>query len=162
MQFLVSTAVLKTSCMAGILASALLLPGTLLAASESIVEKTIAERQDGFKKMGKAMKAFRNQLRSDTPDTLALVPEAEILVLYSQQMAGWFPAGSGPESGVDTDALPYIWKNTAKFDKLVSSFEPAASSLLRAAKGADLDGIKKSLFAVKDICSDCHDSFRAD
>lgn len=138
--------------------------GTVIsyAADTPSIKDIIDSRQQGFKKMGSAMKVFRTQLREDNPDTTAMSDAAKSIALYANDVSGWFPEGTGMDSGFDTDALNYIWKNPTKFNGYSQDLIKASNQLIEAVSSADNDLIKTAIIAVKDSCSDCHSSFRAD
>src|SRR3954471_17988189 len=73
----------------------------------------VQTRQSGFKKMGAAMKVITEQLKSDTPDLPKISAAAQAIGTGAREQPSWFPTGSGPESGVETDALPHIWEDVA-------------------------------------------------
>jgi cytochrome c556 len=122
----------------------------------------IETRQQGFKKMGAAMKALVEQLKSATPDNAKMTAAVQAIAAGSPEIPNWFPAGSGPEAGVDTDALPHIWEDRAKFDSLASKLVPETKTLVTTVSGNDMSAVRTQMKAVADICSSCHKSFRAD
>ena len=124
--------------------------------------EVIATRQEGFKQMGKAMKTFRDALQSKTYDRADLIAAAAVLDDHAGEISAWFPEGSGPESGADTDALPYIWKKPEKFTLAAQELPPTTAALVAAVPRGDMGAIKTEVMAVKDACSGCHDSFRKD
>lgn len=119
-------------------------------------------RQQGFKDMGSAMKTLRDQLKSDKTDTAAITAAAEQLSQLANKVPEWFPAGSGPAAGLDTDARDYIWENKAKFDEISKQLIVASRELVPLAKSADKSALQKKLGVIRDNCSSCHDSFRVD
>jgi len=125
-------------------------------------DDVIAERQEGFKAMGAAMKKMRKQMKSDAPDMAVMLGAAEKMAMNAPRIANWFPAGSGPESGKDTDALAYIWKNTDKFSRLSKAAVNETKALVTAVKTQDTAVIKKQLKVVMNTCKTCHKSFRED
>jgi cytochrome c556 len=122
----------------------------------------IETRQQGFKKMGAAMKALVEQLKSPTPDNAKMTAAVQAIAAGSPEIPQWFPAGSGPEAGVDTDALPHIWEDRAKFDSLANKLVPETKTLVATVSGNDVAAIRTQMKAVADVCSSCHKSFRAD
>lgn len=125
-------------------------------------QAVVATRQQGFKKMGASMKALVEQLKSATPDTAKMTAAVQSIAAGSPEIAHWFPVGSGPEAGVDTDALPHIWEDRAKFDSLATRLIPETKILVTTVSGNDMAAIRTQMKAVADICSTCHKSFRAD
>jgi cytochrome c556 len=122
----------------------------------------IETRQAGFKKMGAAMKAIVAQLKSDAPDTAQMSAAAQVIASGAETALHWFPPGSGAEAGADTDALPYIWQERAKFDTLANRLIAESKTLTTAMSGKDLAAIKSQVKSTSEVCSTCHHSFRAD
>ena len=129
-----------------------------VAAQQAIID----ERQAGFKDMGAAMKTLRDELKSDEPNTAAMTAAAEQMAALAAKIPAWFPAGSGPESGLDTDARDYIWTNKEKFDRITDEVISATKAMVPLTTGGDLSALKKQLLVVRDSCSSCHDSYRVD
>jgi cytochrome c556 len=125
-------------------------------------QTVIETRQAGFKKMGAAMKAIIEQLKSDAPDNARMAAAAHVISSGAETQLRWFPTGSGAEAGVETDALPHIWKDRAKFDSIANQLIPASKTLAAAVSGSDPAAIRAQAKVVADICSTCHRSFRAD
>ncbi|BFM08833.1 c-type cytochrome [Halioxenophilus aromaticivorans] len=118
------------------------------------------QRQAGFKTMGKSVKAIRNALKAGDTTTPAVKDAAAAINQEASQLAQWFPEGSGPESGLSTDALPYIWKNTEKFQRISQDLISASAELVSALDaGADIDAPFKTVLKT---CKGCHQSYRAD
>jgi len=140
-----------------------LVAGAVSASDPAESPQTVIEtRRQGFKKMGAAMKALAEQLKSATPDSAKMAAATQAIAAGSPEIPHWFPAGSGPEAGVETDALPHIWEDRAKFDSLANRLIPETKTLVSAASGTDVAAIRTQMKAVADICSTCHKSFRAD
>ena len=131
---------------------------TVTPAAQDVIEA----RRAGFKKMGAAMKVISEQLKSAAPDVAKMTPAAQAIAAGAHEQPGWFPAGSGPESGIDTDALPHIWKDTAKFAALSTQLGAESASLTAAMASPDVANIRTRFKALAEVCSDCHKSFRAD
>jgi len=131
-------------------------------ATPSAPQALIETRQQGFKKIGKAMKSLVDQLKTAAPNTAAMTEAAAIISSGAPQVTRWFPAGSGPEAGIETDALPYIWEDRAKFDSTAERLVSEAKKLSAALSGTDLAAVRVQAKAVGEVCSTCHHSFRAD
>jgi len=69
-----------------------------------------------------------------------------------------FPEGS--ERGMDTEAKPEIWSNRDDFEAKASKLEQRSSSLLADLPRGQQD-VQKAVQAMGQICSDCHESYRA-
>lgn len=142
----------------------LLLIGSAVASETAVPspQDVIDARQSGFKKMGAAMKAISEQLKTDAPDLTKLTAAAQAIDVGTKAQPAWFPAGSGPESGVETDALPHIWKDTQKFTALSGQLATESGHLTAAIATKDLAAIRTQFKALSEVCSTCHKSFRAD
>lgn len=125
-------------------------------------QEIIDARQDGFKDMGAAMKTLRDELKSGNPDSAAITTAANDLALLAEKLPEWFPAGSGPESGLKTDARAYIWENKEKFDAISNELMVESKALVSLASSGDKSALQKKLGTLRDNCSSCHDSFRVD
>jgi len=148
------------------LATLCVLTGRSAGASDPVTpsspQASIETRQQGFKKIGKAMKTIVDQLKTDAPNTATMTEAAAVIDSGAPQVIRWFPAGSGPEAGIETDALPYIWKDRAKFDSTADRLVSESKKLSAVLSGADLAAVRVQAKAVGDVCSTCHRSFRAD
>ncbi len=126
------------------------------------IKEQIEARQGQLEKVGDAFKAISDQLKAGSPD-IAIIQEAAAAVPEATQgMADWWPEGSGPESGVDTDALPGIWENMADFQEKVGNMQEAATNLNTAAQGGDMAAIGEAFKATGGTCKACHDDYRLD
>jgi cytochrome c556 len=134
----------------------------LLQLPASAQQDLVDERQQGFKDMGAAMKTLRDELKGGKPDYASVAAAAEQLSTLSAKIPAWFPAGSGPAAGLETDAREYIWENKAKFDSITQQFITESGELVALAKSEDAKGLQQKLGAIRDNCSACHDSFRVD
>jgi cytochrome c556 len=132
------------------------------SAGSSSPQVIVETRQAGFKKMGAAMKVIVEQLKSEAPDLARIATAAQVISSGAEAQLRWFPDGSGAEAGVETDALPHIWKDRAKFDSIAGQLLPASKNLAATLPGGDLAAIRTQVKVVADVCSACHRSFRAD
>ena len=125
-------------------------------------KEQIEMRQAQLKKLGKAFKTISDQLKASEPDMAAIQAAAASVPVESEGMADWFPAGTGPDSGVKTDALPAIWEEPDLFTEKLSDFEMAAGGLATAAETGDLAAIGAAFATTGGTCKSCHEKFRAD
>lgn len=126
------------------------------------IKEQIETRQEQLEKVGDAFKAISDQLKAGSPD-IAIIQEATAAVPEATQgMADWFPEGSGPESGVETDALPTIWENMTDFQEKVGNMQEAATNLNTAAQGGDIAAIGEAFKTTGGTCKACHDDYRLD
>ena len=134
-----------------------------LAAGDGEYAELVHERHENFEEMGDAFSVIRDQLRGDAPvDFAAQAEAAEVIRGFSTQIPDWFPAGSGPDAGYDTDALADVWENPQQFSRLAEEFVPKAAALEDAVATADLDDVEAAFRDAGGTCKSCHDSFRAD
>ncbi len=122
----------------------------------------IEARQEKLKEMGAATKVFREELKSDAPDLQRMERAAARIASYAPDLESWFPAGTGPDSGVDTDALAYIWKNTDKFTRVSKDLVTAADALVITIGKGETAAIVEAVGTLGRACKACHQSFRAD
>jgi cytochrome c556 len=135
---------------------------TSIATAAPSASATIQARQANFKKMGGAMKVLKDQLASGSIDKAAATTAAKTLADTARGQRKLFPAGSGPSSGVKTDALAAIWTNKAGFGAQWSKFQPEADKLVAAASTGDAAKLGAQFKAVGAACGGCHKQFRAD
>jgi cytochrome c556 len=141
-------------------ACAALAVGGALAAAASPAE-TIAARQASFKKMGGAMKALKDELGGGADKAKML---AAARTLASTARAQWvlFTPGTGPSSGVKTDALPAIWTQKSDFDAASAKLVAEADKLVGLAGSGNTAAVLAQFKAVGGTCAACHRQFRAD
>lgn len=125
-------------------------------------KSAIVARQEGYKKMGAAMKALKTQLASDAPDKLAMATAAATIHDTARGQGALFPPGSGAEAGVKTDALPAIWADKAKFDGAMAAMVEASGKLVTTVQDGDKDAIAAQTKALGGTCAACHKQFRQD
>ena len=125
-------------------------------------KEQIELRQGQLKKMGKAFKTISDQLKSGEPDLAAIQAAAASVPEISADMDTWFPEGTGPDSGVKTDALAMIWEDKEDFAKKIADLHDAAGALAATAEGGDIDAIKTAFGTTGGACKSCHDKFRED
>lgn len=60
----------------------------------------------------------------------------------------------------NTNALPEIWSQKAKFDELAQRLQTETAKLGEVARAKDEAGVKQQYAAVGKVCGACHESFR--
>lgn len=125
-------------------------------------KEQIETRQGHLKNYGKAFKTVSDQLKAGNPDVAAIQAAVASLQSESEGMETWFPEGTGPESGVKTDALLVIWETRADFDQKIANFHIAAGELAVAAEGGDIEAIRTAFGNTGGTCKSCHDTYRKD
>jgi len=133
-----------------------------LAIAASPVSTAIAARQANFKKMGGAMKSLKDNLASGAISKAEAIAAAKTLAATGRAQTGLFPTGSGPSSGLRTDALPAVWTNRAAFDSQMKAFIAQADKLAVAANSGNIEAINAQFKVVGGTCGSCHRQFRTD
>ena len=141
-------------------ACAALVAGGAIAVAASPAE-TIAARQASFKKMGGAMKALKDELGGGADKAKML---AAARTLASTARAQWvlFTPGTGPSSGVKTDALPAIWTQKSDFDAASAKLVAETDKLVGLAGSGNTAAVLAQFKVVGGTCAACHRQFRAD
>lgn len=132
------------------------------AANDAPVPSAVAERQEGFKALGASFKLINDQLKTEAPDMAAIVPAAERMNVLASQIPGWFPAGTGPEDGVKTDALATVWSDPDGFSAAQARLSEATTRLQELAIAGDADAMREHVKVVGASCGGCHDNFRVE
>ncbi len=142
--------------------SCLLLAGSLALAVPvaASAPDTIKSRQDNFKSMGRSMKMISDEVRKSKPDFAVIRREAARLERASGRIPRLFPAGTGPEAGVTTEALPVIWTNAAGFRAASGKLTTATKGLRAAAASNDVGRVRAALGGTGGACKECHDTYR--
>lgn len=142
--------------------AALLCIAPWVCAQQPDAATVIEMRQQGYKDMGAAFKGIRDQYRRPKPVMVMIREYTRPLVRYSREpvVEKWFPAGSGPEAGIETEALPVIWERPEEFAARWQDYVDAAGRLQTAAKTGDLDATRERTRELGETCGGCHDTFR--
>ena len=144
------------ACLAALLCSVV-----VMAQTNPEAEKIIKQRQDHLESLGDSFKVIRDQLRGDK-SVGAITEAADNINTLAADIHSWFPAGTGPEAGVETEALPTIWEKGADFKKAADGLGVAAGEMLAAAKSGDLGKVGANVRTLGGACKNCHDNFRLD
>lgn len=142
--------------MIGVVLAAMTVGGAALAAD---VAAQIQARQAGMKAIGGATKGLGDGLASGK-SAADLKPFALRIAQLAPQTGGWFPAGTGPSSGVKTKAKADIWTKPAEFQKAREAFVAQSAKLKAAADSGNADAIKAEFGALRGTCKSCHEQFQ--
>ena len=126
------------------------------------VEGQIKARQKALKSVGGAFKDISDELKADAPDITKIQTAAANIPTLVEGMENWFPEGTGPDSGVETDALPVIWESKEDFQQKTSDMQTAAANLNTVAQGGDAAAIGAAFKETGGTCKACHDKYRLD
>lgn len=136
--------------------------GTELLPNGMTVRAQIEARQDGYKAIGKNFKTINDQLKTSDPSMAEIETAAATVLEAASGMSDWYPEGTGPESGVETEALTTIWEEPEAFATAIAEFEATLTGLHSAAQSGDADAIGAAVKATGSTCGACHDKFRLD
>lgn len=124
------------------------------------VAATIDARQANFKDISKANKEVKAALEEAAPDFEAIAAAATAANTGAAKITGFFPAGSGPESGEETEALATIWSKPEEFKAAADKLVTSSAALAAAAKAKDAETVKSAAADMGGSCKGCHDTFR--
>ena len=119
------------------------------------------ERIAHMKGMGAAAKVLTEELKSGAPDAAIVKVQTAKIAASAKALPTWFPAGSGPESGVKTRALPLIWSQPSQFAAKAQALAAAADKLNAVAQAGDMAGVGPATSQVGAACKSCHEVFQA-
>jgi cytochrome c556 len=123
-------------------------------------QATIAARQANFKAIAGAFKAVRGELEKDAPDYALIAAKAGDINARARRIGGLFPAGTGPSSGLKTEALAAIWKQPAAFKAANQKLVDESARLASTAAKRNRQAVAAQAMALGGSCKACHDQFR--
>jgi cytochrome c556 len=132
----------------------------MLIGATSPGAKAAHERHARFELIGRAFKGVNDQVKKRPVNLAAVRNTTAVLATLASRVKDWFPAGSGPRDGAQTDALPAAWTNRAELDRIADRFAAASRQLNAAAERGDVPAIQGAIRATGETCKSCHDQFR--
>jgi cytochrome c556 len=114
-------------------------------------------RHENYEMLGANMKVLQDNFRSETPDMTAANAAAVNVKAFADAMGAWFPAGTGPDSGIESEAKANIWTDRATFDAAQVKLQEESTKLAAA---IDAAAFKAQFPATGGSCKNCHDTFR--
>ena len=150
----------KSITIAVITASSLMVASPVMSHADHSAS-VIKERKQGFKKMGKSMRAMGKQLKSGTNDMAVIEKSVNTIKVQSMKLESWFKQETSTESGYKTDALPAIWSNKPDFAKKAKALRDAATDVQNSLGNSDFE-LKAAMMQLKKTCGSCHDKYKAD
>jgi cytochrome c556 len=121
----------------------------------------IKARQQGLKSLGSAFKIIRDELKSSAPDAAKIKAAGARIAEEGSAIDGWFPVGTGPDSGVRTDAKAEIWSDTPGFSAARDAFvREAAKSAEVFVTASDPSAWNAAAASLGQTCKGCHDKYR--
>lgn len=135
--------------------------------------EAIKHRIANFKKIGRAFKGIRDELRSADPKLPVIQESAAQIESLGSQIVTWFPPGSGPtdepakDGGSEddddkTNAKPAVWTDRATFEQAQKRLYGEAQKMNAAAQSGDKTAIAAQFKELGKACKNCHDTFRND
>jgi cytochrome c556 len=121
----------------------------------------VKARKDFFHVIGKAAKDSGAEFKKVPPSITEIQKYAAILDAEAPKLPSHFPAGSGPESGVKTEAKADIWAKPDAFKKAAADLAAAAHTYNLAAQKGDVLAAGAAMKAVGGACKACHEQFKA-
>ncbi len=131
--------------------------GTLINAENLPPEEVIKHRVANFRKIGKAFKGIRDQLKGNDPSLNVIQESARQIDELGSQILTWFPAGT--DVG-DTKAKPAVWSERGRFEEAQKKFYGEAQRMNQVAQAGDKSIVATQYKVLGRTCKGCHDAFR--
>jgi cytochrome c556 len=122
--------------------------------------EVVKARQQGLKALGAAFKTIRDELKADAPDAAKIRKASVDITQAAGAIDKWFPAGTGPDSSVKTDAKPEVWTDPAGFATAREAFVREANKWAQLGNSADASAWKEGAASLGQSCKGCHDKYR--
>jgi cytochrome c556 len=120
----------------------------------------VKARQKGLKALGAAFKTIRDELKGESPDAAKIREASADITQAAGVIDKWFPAGTGPDSGVKTDAKPEVWTDSAGFATAREAFVREANKWAQLGNSTDASAWKEGAASLGQSCKGCHDKYR--
>lgn len=122
--------------------------------------EVVKARQQSLKTLGAAFKAIRDELKTDSPDAAKIRKASADITQAAGAIDKWFPAGTGPDSGVKTDAKAEVWTDPAGFASAREAFVREAHKWAQLGNSTDAAAWKEGAASLGQSCKGCHDKYR--
>ena len=122
--------------------------------------EVVKARQKGLKGLGAAFKTIRDELKGDSPDAAKIREASADITQAAGAIDKWFPAGTGPDSGVKTDVKPEVWTDPAGFATAREAFVREANKWAQVGNSTDVSAWKEGAASLGQSCKGCHDKYR--
>lgn len=120
-------------------------------------EQVIKDRIANFRKIGKAFKRIRDELRAQDPSAPVVQESAAQIASLGSQIVSWFPAGTDEGK---THAATAVWTKRPTFEQAQKSFYAEAQKMCQVAQTGDKSKLAAQYRALGKACKNCHESFR--
>ena len=131
--------------------------GSLVNAQSGAPSEVIQDRIAKFRKIGKAFKRIRDELRAQDPAAPVFQESAAQIESLGSQILSWFPPGT--DAG-KTHAKPEVWAERATFEQAQKRFYAEAQKMIQVAQSGDKEALTAQYRALGKACKNCHDTFR--
>ena len=149
MKRIITAAAIGLACMVG-----------AVGAQTPQAEDVIKGRQGAMMLSGVAMASIKGAIDAGQPLASQRF-STRSLARWAHAVPGMFPAGSGPEAGVQSNARAEIWSDRAGFEARAADYAAAADRLAELAAGDDAAAFADQWTAVRATCQACHDGYKA-
>jgi cytochrome c556 len=122
--------------------------------------EVVKARQQGLKSLGAAFKVVRDELKADSPDVTKIRKASADITRAAAAIEGWFPAGTGPDSGVKTDAKSEVWTDPAGFASARDAFVREGKKWAQLGNSTDASAWKEGAASLGQSCKGCHEKYR--
>ncbi|HYC74038.1 cytochrome c [Brevundimonas sp.] len=123
-------------------------------------EGIIKGRQAAMMLSGVAMGAMKSAIDAGQPPASHRF-NTRALARWAHAVPGMFPAGTGAEVGVQTNARAEIWSDRPGFEEKAAAYAAAADRLAELAAGEDAAAFAAQWTVVRSSCQSCHDVYKA-
>jgi cytochrome c556 len=128
--------------------------------AQSTAGEAVAMRVNAYRETGAAFKTINDQLKSGLFVKIMLRTSARTIAANAKAQYGWYPSGSGPESGQKTKAKAAIWSDPAGFRAAQMRLQKEADLFLKVAETGDKAKIQQQAKALGAACAACHQKYR--
>jgi cytochrome c556 len=129
-----------------------------LGVTAAIAQSNVVEQRQGvMKQIAAQTRPLGGMMRGQEPFDLAKVQSGlKVFADGAKQAAALFPESS--KGTGNTEALPSVWENKAKFDASMAKFHQDAEAAMASIK--DEASFKAEMPKVLQNCGACHNDFR--
>ena len=150
MKRIITTAVVGLTCLAGAAGA---------QPRQASAVDVIKGRQAAMMLSGVAMASIKSSIDAGQPSAGQRF-STRALSRWAHAVPGMFPAGTGPEAGVQTNARAGIWSDRAGFEARAADYAAAADRLAELAAGEDAAAFNAQWATVRASCQSCHDVYK--
>jgi cytochrome c556 len=120
---------------------------------DEVIKNRIADQR----RIGKAFKNIRDELRAENPSLTVIRESAEQIVSLGAQQLSWFPPGTDKGK---THAKEEVWTERAAFEQTHHKFQVEAQKMAQLAQAGDKETLAAQYRVLGNACKNCHDTFR--